>query len=450
MNNRIDLTEDKISTLIFKLAIPIIFTNIFSMLFEIVDAIFIGKINSEALAGISIAGSIHFFISTFMAGIGIGTVALVSRYCGAKKYENANEVSMQAFIIGLFLGILISIFGFIFSADLLKIMGAKDKVFNYALPYNKILFSGAFLMPLLFLGSAILRGSGDTKTPMYFSLMATFLNIFLDWTLIFGKLGFPRLEVKGAAIATIISRGLASILLIFILTLGKHNIHLNLKKIKISFDIIKKIFSIGIMASIQMFVRSSSSLFLVKLSTLFGTPVIASYGIGGKVYQIFLLPGFGFADASATMVGHNLGANSIKRAKKTVLTAISYYLVFNFIFGLLVFFFPEKIAKIFNNETLVIKTCSVYLKFLSIGGIFLSFGLIISRSLQGAGESFIPMLNTIIALLLIQIPLAYFLSINLKLKELGIWTAMPVANIIHSILMLFAFFKTNWHNKRII
>lgn len=443
------LIEGRISELILKLAIPTILTNILATIFELVDAIFVGRINSEAFAGVTIAGSLHFLISTIGAGVSVGTVALVTRYCGAKKYKNASDVTLQSFNLGFIGGLLIGLFGFIYSPQILKLLGAKGRVFNYALPYNRILFSGTFLLFFLLLGSAILRGAGDAKTPMYITFFAVLLNIFLDWVMIFGKLGFPRMEVKGAALATVISRGGAGLFLFILLVIGEHHIRLDIKNYKIDFNIIKKIISIGFPASIQMFIRSSAGVILVKIASLFGTSIIAAYGIGNRVYQLFLMPGFGFADASAAMVGQNLGAFNIKRAEKSVFTAIYYYFLINLTLGIIIFLFSSKITKLFSTEPDVILKGAIYLKFIATGALFASFGLIISRSLQGAGETIVPMVLTGISLYLIQIPFAYFASINLKLNEFGIWLAFPFANLVHASFMLVAFFKSKWRHKSI-
>jgi len=447
--SRPNLTEGSISKAVIKLAVPLILTNIFSTIFEIVDAIFVGRIGSSALAAVSIAGTILFFLATFGAGLSVGTVALIARYTGAKKYEEANEVAFQSFILGFIIASILGITGYIFSPDILKLLGAKGEVFNQGLSYIRILFLGIFTMFFLFLGSAVLRGTGDTKTPLKIIATATVLNIFLDWVMIFGKLGFPRLGTAGAALATVISRGFGGLFFLFLLIRGEHNIHLNFKKFTISLTVAKKIFLIGFPASIQMFIRSTSALILIRIVTIFGTAVIAGYGVCSRIFSLFLLPGFGFADTAATLVGQNLGALKKERAKKSVLLSALYYLTLLIVLAVISFIFAEQIIRIFNEEPKVVSVGARYLRFMSVGTLFMSFGVVLSRSFQGAGDSITPMIVTVASLYLFQIPLAYILSIKMNMKETGIWISMPLSSMLQAGLMMFLFFKGKWLHKKI-
>jgi len=446
---RKDLTQGDIAGLIIYLSAPLIFSNIFNVIFEIIDAIFIGKIGATALAGVSISGAILFFLATFGAGLSVGTVALVARYTGAKKYYSANETAVQSFFIAIVFSVILGVTGYIFSPMLLKLLGATDKVLYYGVSYIKILFIGIFTMFFLFLGSAILRGSGDTQTPMKIAIFATILNIVLDWILIFGKFGIKQMEASGAALATVISRGIGGVIIFVLLIKGKHNIHLDLKKIKVNFELMKKIIKIGIPASVQMFIRSTSAIILIKIVSLFGTATIAAYGIGGRVFSLFLLPGFGFADASATMVGQNIGARQFKRAKKSALVTSFFYLGVLIVLSSLTYVFAKNIVMFFNTEKDVVKIGTEYLKFISIGALFMSFGLVLTRSFQGAGDSITPMIVTIFSLYFFQIPLAYILSIKFHLNQTGIWIAQPLAGAIHALTMIILFMQGKWLHKKI-
>ncbi len=440
---RRDLTTGKISSHIIKLAVPLILSNLFMTILELTDALFIGRLGSAALAGVSISGTILFFLATFGAGLSVGTVALIARNTGAKNYDKANEVAMQSFILGITIALILGSLGYLFSENILTALGAKGEVLNYGTGYIKILFKYIFTMFFMFLGSAVLRGSGDTKTPMYITLISVVINIILDWLLIFGKLGFPALGVKGAATATVISRGISSTILMILLIKGKHNIHIRLKSIKVSFNIISKIFKIGFPASIQMFIRSTSAIILIKIVSYFGTETIAAYGIGARIFSLFILPGFGFSDASATMVGQNFGANKISRIKKSAYISAGYYFIVLLFLSVSVFAFSKNIIMLFNTEPEVIKIGSVYLKYISVSALSLCIGLVLSRSFQGLGKSMIPMIITGITLYAVQIPLAYILSIKLKFNQTGIWTAQIVASYTQALLI---FYK--WHTYK--
>ncbi len=427
MKNRKDLTNGNISKHIISLSIPLILSNVFTTIFELVDAVFIGRLGAGYLAGVSIAGTILFFFATFGAGLSVGTVALIAKYTGSKEYEKANEVAIQSFLIGLIFSIVLGGLGYIFSKDLLIALGAKDVVLTSGVQYLRILFSFIFTMFFMFLGSAVLRGTGDTKTPMYITFFSVVLNILLDWILIFGKFGITPLGISGAAIATVISRGIGGGILIVLLIRGEHNIHIRIQKVKVSWHIIKKIINIGFPASIQMFIRSTSAIILIRIVTFFGTATIAAYGIGARIFSLFILPGFGFADASATMVGQNLGAKQFQRIHKSAYTASFYYFLVLIILSTLTFLFSAKIITIFNSEKPVVIIGAEYLKYMSVSALSLSVGLVLSRSFQGIGKAMIPMIITAISLYVFQLPLAYILSLKLHLAQRGIWMSQVIS-----------------------
>ncbi len=446
---RKDLTTGNISKLVLSLAIPLIASNIFSTIFELIDAIFIGKLGSEALAGVAMSGVILFFLATFGIGLNIGTVALVARFTGAGNYKQADKTVEQAFLVGILISLFLSIIGYIFAPRILSILGAKDKVLYYVTSYIKILLLGIYTMFFMFLGSASLRGTGDTKTPMKIIIFSVILNIILDWILIFGKFGFPALGTKGAALATVISRGIGAVLFLIILFRGSHNIHLRFQIIKPDFTIIKKILKIGFPAAIQMFIRSSSGIILIKLVSLFGTATIAGYGICGRLFTLFLLPGFGFADSAQTMAGQNLGAGKPDRAKKSALISVFYYLLVLIVLCSLTFIFSESVIRIFNTEKEVVKIGSLFLRFISISSLFLSVGLVFSRVFQGAGDSITPMVITGLSLYVFQIPMAYLFGIILDLKQTGIAMAIPLAGFLHALMISLFFLKGKWMRRKI-
>ncbi len=438
---KVDVINDKPGYVIVNLSLPVLVTNIFTNIQEIIDAIFIGKLGSHALAGVSMGGVVIFFLATFGTGISIGTISLISHYTGAKDYKKTNMVAFQALIMGFIFSIFLTFAGLFLSDSILKLLGAKDKVFTTGHIYLRTLFSGIITLFLMFWGNSVLRGSGDTITPMRITVIVTGINIFLNWVLIFGKLGMPAMGVKGAALATIIARGAGGIIFFYLLVQGRKNIHINFKRLYIDFKIMKNIINIGFPASIQMVLRSLSTIILIKIASHFGTHVIAVYGIGSRIFSLFMLPGFALGLSTVITVGQNLGAQKYKRAKEFALISARYYFIILSCLACILFIFPETVVKIFNTEPLVVKTGKVYMRFLAISALFLSAGLIFSRVFFAMKKAFIPMIVTFITLIFVQFPLAYFLSFKAGLKELGLWISYPVSNMIFALLITILFFK---------
>ncbi len=304
-------------------------------------------------------------------------------------------------------------------------------------------------MFFVFLGNAIFQGIGDTRTPMKVGAVVMILNIVLDPIMIFGFWFFPRLEAPGAALATVLSRSIGSVIILYLLLRGNHAVRINLKYMKLDFDIIKKIFVIGIPGSIQMLLRSFSAVILMKIASLFGTYVVAAYGVGARLFHLFLFPGFSLGGAVATLVGQNLGAKNFHRAQKSAYLASFYYLMFLIVAVIFIFIFAPQVASLFNKETEFVNTASVYFRYLAVGALFLSSGVIFSRALQGASDTVSPMIITALSLYVMHIPIAYLLATHFSFKENGIWIATVIGNLTNGVLMAIVFFKGKWKYKRI-
>ncbi len=443
-------TEGSISKSIISLAVPVIIANFLNIALEITDAIFVGKLGSKVLAGVSMAGTIMFFLSTFIGGLGVGLIALLSRAFGEKDFEKADHIALQAFYLGIIISFFIGTVGYFSSDILLKFLGAKDDVLKVGSDYSKILFLGLFTMFFMFLGNAVFQAAGNTFTSMKISALSTILNIILDPIMIFGFFGFPRLEARGAALATVFARTVGSFVMLYALFKQNGVVHLKVKEnLYLDFEVVKKILFIGLPGSVQMLLRSFSMVVLTKLATFFGSVVVAAYGVGARIYHLFLFPGFGFGAAASTMVGQNLGAKNTQRAQKSVLVALSYYFVLNLIAGILVFIFAKEISLVFNKEPEFVAVSSVYFRYIVVAAMFTTFGVVLSQSLQGAAETVIPMISVFVSLYLVQIPSAYFLSNRFGLKEKGIWASAVLGNFTNALIVSLVFLSGSWKHKKV-
>ena len=447
--NSVQLTEGSIPRSIFHLAIPMIVANTFNVALELIDAVFVGRLGSETLAAVAMAGVVMFLLATFGMGLGIGSISLISRAFGEKNFQKADRVAVHAIYLGVIVSLSLGTIGFFTSPCLLRFLGATGKILHTGTVYLKILFAGLITMYFMFLGSASFQGAGDTKTPMKISAFCALLNIILDPIMIFGFFHFPRMEAAGAALATVISRSIGGVIMLYILHRGNHVIKANFRSVSVDWHIMKKILTIGFPGSIQMLLRSFSALVLVKIAALFGTVVLAVYGVGGRVFHFFLLPGFGFGGAAATLVGQNLGAKNPQRAERSSLLASFYYLLFLSASSVCIFVFSRQIAGFFNSEKAFIDMGAVFLRYVAVGSLFLAPGIVFSRALQGAGETVQPMLATGISLYVIQIPLAYLLAKPFGLNENGIWIASVVGHIAGGIFMTILFFRGKWKHKKL-
>jgi len=444
-----ELTSGSLSKNIWVLAWPMMIGNVLQTAFNVVDMIFVGKLGPEAIAAVSLSGMILMLIITLIVGIGIGTTAMVARSIGAKKYSLANEVALQSVLFGGIAALLLAGLGFFFSEALLKIFGAEANVIKMGTDYLRIIFLGSFTMFFLFLGAAILRGAGDAFTPMLILVLSTLINIVADPILIFGLGPFPRLEIAGAALATVIARGIGMFIILFILIKGYSYIQISLKNIKFKFDILWRIIKIAIPGSLQMGIRSTSGLIMMSIVVLYGTYPLAAYGIGLRINMIVMMPGFGLGAATATLVGQNLGAKQPRRAEKSAWIALMYYEALMLAIGTLFYLLAPKIISVFNDNPEVIQEGVSFLHIIPLSYIFLAAGIIFHQSLYGAGDTVPPMIITGISLFGVRIPLAFILPKLFLLDTTGIWLAIALSTVLEGSLVAFWFKSGRWKKKKI-
>jgi len=443
--HKLDLTKANTVKSIWVLALPIMVGNILQTAFNIVDMIWVGRLGPEAIASVAMSGAVLLVIITLIIGVSTGTQSLVARFTGAKKHKSAENIAMQSLIIGAFLSTILAIMGFILSRPILQALGAEGATLEQGIEYLKIVLAGGLVMVYLFLVNAIFRAAGDTLTPMLIMIGATILNVILDPLMIFG-IGFPRMGVAGAALATVLSRGLGALVGLYILFQGYSRIRVHLAKLQIDLKVIFKILRLGFPNSVQMALRSIAGLILMSIVAQYGSYAVAAYGIGLRIFSVVLMPGFALATSAATLVGQNLGANKLYRARACAWQATGFNMLLMGLVGIFFFVFSPTLISIFNTNPGIVKLGSEYLKITSLSYIFVAQGLVLGRSLMGAGDTISPMLISLFALLGIQIPLAIILPNHLALGISGIWWAILLSSVLQGIFTTFWFNLGRWAN----
>ncbi len=427
-----DLTKGSIPKNILSLALPMMAAFLLNTAYHIVDTIFVGRLSPLALAAISITFPVIFIMIALAAGVGIGATSLIARLLGAKRKKEADNVAEHALVLGIVLALIFATFGLAFSKPLFILAGATPEMMPLVLEYIYIIFGGSFFMFLAFMSNAILRGEGDMKTPMKIMILGTVANIILDPLLIFGIGFFPRMEMAGAALATVIARSMAAIVVLTYLLRGRAHTKLNFRYFKYKFGIIKDIFSVGIPASASHAVMSLGTLFLLRITSFFGPFAIAAYGLTTRLDMVAFLPAVGMSAAVTTIVGHNVGAKNFKRAETTTWVAVLMTMVFMEVVGIIFFIFPNFWVGIFNKNADILAYGCSYLRIVSLLYMLSGVSIIISAAFQGAGRGYPSLILAILRLFVLAIPLAYFLS---KIYAVtGIWYAIAISIIVPAIV----------------
>ncbi len=445
-----DFTKGPIVKSLFTLAIPIVFANILQTAYQLIDTFWVGRLGAEAVAAVSLSFPVLFLLISLAGGLAIAGTIMVSQYKGKGDIDQVDYVSAQTLIMMLITGVISSIVGFLVSEPLMRFMGADSTVLPHATSYLEISFLGLIFMFGFFVYQSLMRGVGDVKTPLLIVLGTVLLNLILDPLFILGLGPIPAYGVSGAAIATIGTQGLATLVGMILLSTGKQGIHLKLSNFKLDFPLIKKMFFLGLPASISQSARAFGMMLMTFLVASFGTITVASYGIGGRILSFIIIPAIGLSMATSTLVGQNIGAGKIDRADK--ITKISSLISFTLltIVGVILFFTAEPLTKLFIPDDLeVIKSGALFVKIMAF-----TFGLIgvqqtINGTFQGSGNTNISMVLSLVSLFLFQFPIAYLLSKHTNLGAEGVYWAFPITNIIATIMTLIWYNRGTWKKKKV-
>ncbi len=445
--NEVDYTKEKINRSIFLLSIPMILEMLMESVFAIVDIFFVSKISAGAVAIVGFTESLLTIIYAISFGIATAATALVARRIGENNAKEASIAAFQAILTGLFLSIIISVFGLIYSNNLLVLMGANSYLISEYSGYTFIMLSGNLTIMLLFIINAIIRSSGDAALSMKVLWLANIINIILDPCLIFGWGPFPELGITGAAIATNIGRGIAVLFQIYLLFSGKYRVKLNLNSLKIDFKVIFQILKLSLGSIGQNIIATSSWIGLMRIAATFGSEVVAGYTVAIRILLFTLMPMAGLANAASTLVGQNLGAKNPQRAEKSAMLAAKYNFIFFAIVAILFVVIPEFWVKLLTSDLLIVENATNCLRIVSYGMIMYGIGMVMMNSINGAGDTLTPTYITLFAFWFLEIPLAYLLAITFDFKESGIYYAIVFSESILTITAFIVFKKGKWKLK---
>lgn len=444
------LTEGSILKSLITLALPVIFVNILQTAYQLTDTFWVGRLGTDAVAAVSISFPIIFFIISLGIGLGIAGTILVAQYAGKQDQATVDYTSSQTLLMVILVSIVLGAIGYLLSPAMTKLMTDDPNVITPAISYMEISFIGLVFMFTYMVFQSLLRGVGNVRTPMYIVLGTVLLNLVLDPLFIFGYGPIPAMGVKGAAISTIVTQAIASIIGIWLLSNGNYGIRIKLKDFKPDYPLIYKMFKIGFPSSIEQSTRALGLAVMTLLVTTFGTLTVAAYGIGTYVLMFVIIPAMGLSMATSTLVGQNIGAGKVDRAERiAILSTKTAFISLTFV-GILIFIFANQIVAFFiPGELETIKSGALFLRTMSLTFGFVGVQLTLNGVFVGAGNTMISMILAIISLWVLRFPLGYVLAIHTSLAEIGIWIAFAVSNIIAALATIIWFKKGTWKDKKI-
>jgi putative MATE family efflux protein len=417
-----DLTIGKESKLIFRFALPMLLGNVFQQFYQVVDTIIVGNfLGKDALASVGASFPIIFALIALIIGIGSGFGIVISQYFGAKEIEKVKRTISTMFIFLGLLSIAMSIIGISLSVPIFKLLKLPADLLPEATTYLNIYLGGILVMFGYNGTSAVLRGLGDSKTPLVFLIISTLINIVLDIVFI---MVFDW-GIAGAAWATVISQAGAFITAVIYLNRTHAIISFSKAAMKFDYKILKHGVRIGLPSGLQQTFVAFGMMALMGIVNTFGIDVIAAYSVGLRIDSFASLPAMAFSAALATFTGQNLGAGKDFRVKKGLIATIFMASAFTLVVTALIIIFRQPLVGLFNSDPEVIRIGSEYLTIVNIFYIIFVLMFVMYGVLRGAGATLIPMFISVLSLWLIRVPLAYYLSG--PWGETGIWWSVPIA-----------------------
>jgi putative MATE family efflux protein len=445
-----DWTKGNITRNLWSLAWPMTVSTSIMTLGPFIDAIWIGKLGSASLAGVTVSGTVVMLINSLIMGLFTGLRAMVARFVGAGDNTQANHVSQQAFVIGVALSLIMAAVGFFFAESILRLWDLEPEVIAAGAAYMRIELIGTFTMSFGMLGQSIMMASGDARTPMKISIGTRLFHILLCPFLIFGWWGiFPELGVRGAALSSVISQGIGGALALWILFTGRTRLKITLRNFHFDWGIIWRTAKIGIPASLGGIHMNVGSIVFMWFIVPFGTLAIAGHMLVSRVDMLILMPAMGLGSAAGILAAQNLGALQPQRAEKTAWTAIGLFTGLMLIFSVVVWIWADSIVRIFNAEPELVDMAGKFLKIQTVSYMCSGLMMVMMSVMNSVGDTLIAFIIDLVTMWGIRVPLAVVLPGVAGLGVYGIRWAL-VADTVSSAFVFIIYFRLGrWKRKKI-
>ena len=442
-----DYTKGPIGRAIILLAIPMVLEMCMESVFAVVDIFWVAHLGADAIATVGLTESMLTLMYAVAIGLGIGATAMVARRVGENNPEGAARAAVQAIALGLIVSVVFAVIGVTLAPRLLQAMGGSPWVLEHGVNFTKIMFAGNASILVLFLINAIFRGAGDAAIAMRVLWLANAINIVLGPCFIFGLGPFPEMGVAGAAVATTIGRSTGVVYAFSKLIRSGGRFDIRRQHVRLEPAIMARLVSLSSTATFQVFIGMASWIGLIKTISSFGSNAVAGYTIGVRVLVFALLPSWGMANAAATMVGQALGAGKPDRAEKAVWIAGFYNMICLGFVGLMFVIFARQIIGLFTDDPNVAYYGIDCLRIVAYGFLFYAYGMVLTQSFNGAGDTWTPTIINLFVFWLWELPLAYLLAIVFKIGPRGVFLSIMIAFSTLAVISAVVFRRGGWKTR---
>ncbi|HEX7024229.1 MAG TPA: MATE family efflux transporter [Gemmatimonadales bacterium] len=447
--HRHDYTAGPIGRALMLLAVPMVLEVALESVFAVVNVFWVGRLGAGAIAAVGLTEAMFSCIYALGMGLGIGATATVARRIGEKNPDGAARAAVQAIALGVMIAAPIALAGGIFAPDLLRLMGAAPDVVAGGSGFTRVMFSGNFVVLLLFLINAIFRGAGDAAIAMRSLWIANICNLILDPLLIFGIGPFPELGITGAAVATTVGRGMGVLYQFYRLSERNNRFVIRREHLRLDPALLSSLLRLSGSGIFQILITTTSWIGLVRVNSTFGSQALAGYTVAIRIVMFALLPSWGMSNASATMVGQALGARKPDRAEQSVWRAASYNLWFLGGIGVLFVAFAPWLVNPFSADPEVRRIATLALRIVAAGFPFYAYGMVLTSAFNGAGDTWTPTLLNLFCFWLWEVPLAWVLSKQLGWGPAGVFASIAIAFSTLAVASAVLFRRGKWKTRRV-
>ncbi|HKA87166.1 MAG TPA: MATE family efflux transporter [Haliangiales bacterium] len=447
--DRFDHTAGDLTESLILLAVPMVSEMIMESVFAVADVFWVSRLGPDAIATVGITETLMTIIYAMAMGTSMAATATVARRIGEKDPDGAARAAVQVIALGLLIAGVLGAIGAVFAPRLLSLMGASDAVVATGSGFTRVLLGGNASVFLLFLINAVFRGAGDAAIAMRTLWLANILNIALGPCFIFGLGPFPELGVTGAAVATTLGRSTGVAFQVWMLARAGGHLTLRRRHLRFEPKVMASIVRIGANGAAQMLIGTTSWIGLVRILSTFGSKALAGFTVGIRVIMFALLPPWGLANAAATMVGQNLGAKRPERAEQAAWAAARVNMVLLTGIGVAFVVLAGPIVGLFSSDPDVLASGTSCLRIGALGFPFYAYGMVLTASFNGAGDTWTPTLINCFCFWMWEIPIAWLLSGPAGLGATGVFCALAIAYSTVAAVAVVVFRRGKWKEKKV-
>ncbi|OPA86137.1 MATE family efflux transporter [Pseudomonas fluorescens] len=439
------ILDGSIRHALLTLSMPIILGNLLQTGYQLTDAFWVGRLGAPAVAAVAVSFPVTFLVIALGSGLAMAGSVLIAQYAGAGRQDMVDHVAGQTMMMVLLTAVLLGAAGYLVTPSILTLLGVAIEVRTGALGFMHVSFVGVVFVFAYAMFQALMRGIGRTRLPLVIVLGTVLLNFVLDPLFIFGWGPVPGAGVVGAAVATVVTQGIAATVGIAIFLGGRHGIHLKRENLRLDSVYLRQAFKLGLPGSIDLSTRALGLMAMSFLIAGFGTLPIAVYGVGSTIMQVVTIPAAGLSMALSTLIGQNLGAGKADRAEKIARLGILYGFGMLSALGIVAMVSaPTLVAFFVPSNPDVIEVAAHFLKIMALSWGCIGIQFCVVGVLRASGKVAHAMVIALLTQWGVQFPLASLLSTQSYLGIEGIWWSFPAGNLAAAVLALAWFARGNW------